>query len=109
MKKTTILTLTFISISLVFLIGGILIAAYVDMPSGAKVFTVILCFALFLLFTLSACKTEWQSGVYVCKRCGAEFEISMREYILSPHFLRSRRLKCPKCGRKGYCGYKAKG
>ena len=45
--KKTILTVTFILISLVFLIGGVLVAEYTSIPIGVKVLIVVICSALF--------------------------------------------------------------
>lgn len=106
--KKTILTVTFIILSIVFLVSGILIVKYTDFSLDAKVFIEIITIVLFLLFFFLACETERKAGIYVCKKCGTEFEINIKRYIFSPHIGRSRRLRCPKCGEKSYCKYKVK-
>ena len=50
-----------------------------------------------------ACFLERDAGVYECKHCGERFVPTMTAYLFAPHMLTSRRLKCPKCGKKSYC------
>ena len=50
-----------------------------------------------------ACVLERDAGVYECKHCGERFVPTMKAYIFAPHMPTSRRLKCPKCGKKSYC------
>ena len=50
-----------------------------------------------------ACVLDRDAGVYECKHCGERFVPTMRAYIFAPHMPTSRKLKCPKCGRKSYC------
>lgn len=106
--KKTLLTVTFIIISLALLISGILLTAYADIPFGARIFIGVITGILFLFFTFLACETERKSGVYICTKCGKKFEINAQRYLFSSHLLRSRRLSCPSCGRKSYCKYKTK-
>ena len=39
---------------------------------------------------------------YVCKNCNHYFKPTYKNYILAPHTLTKRRLKCPNCGKTGY-------
>ena len=50
-----------------------------------------------------ACVLERDAGVYECKHCGERFVPTMKAYIFAPHMLTSRKLKCPKCGKKSFC------
>ena len=50
-----------------------------------------------------ACFLERDAGVYECKHCGERFVPTMTAYLFAPHMPTSRRLKCPKCGKKSYC------
>ena len=50
-----------------------------------------------------ACVLERDAGVYECKHCGERFVPKMKAYIFAPHTPTTRRLKCPKCGKKSYC------
>ena len=50
-----------------------------------------------------ACVLERDAGVYECKHCGERFVPTMTAYLFAPHTLTSRRMKCPKCGKKSFC------
>lgn len=50
-----------------------------------------------------ACVLEREAGVYECKHCGERFVPTMKAYLFAPHMPISRKLKCPKCGKKSYC------
>lgn len=42
-------------------------------------------------------------GYYKCPECNNYFIPPMKEYILSPHTVNKRLLKCPQCGKEIYC------
>ena len=50
-----------------------------------------------------ACVLDKNAGVYECKHCGERFVPTMTAYLFAPHMPASRKLKCPKCGKKSYC------
>ena len=50
-----------------------------------------------------ACVLEREAGAYECKHCGERFVPTMSAYLFAPHTITTRRLKCPKCGKKSYC------
>ena len=50
-----------------------------------------------------ACVLEREAGAYECKHCGERFVPTMKAYLFAPHTPTTRRLKCPKCGKKSYC------
>ena len=50
-----------------------------------------------------ACVLERDAGVYECKYCGERFVPTMKAYLIAPHTPTTRKLKCPKCGKKSYC------
>lgn len=50
-----------------------------------------------------ACVLDRDAGVFECTECGERFVPDMKSYIMAPHTLTKRKLKCPACGRKSYC------
>ena len=50
-----------------------------------------------------ACVLERDAGTYECKHCGERFVPTMTAYLFAVHTLTTRRLKCPKCGKKSFC------
>ncbi len=43
------------------------------------------------------------SGTYVCPDCKTEFKPKWYQLSVAVHFMDKRLVKCPKCGRKGFC------
>lgn len=50
-----------------------------------------------------ACILDKDAGAFECPVCGERFVPDMKEYIMGPHTLTKRKLKCPKCGETKYC------
>lgn len=42
-------------------------------------------------------------GYYKCPECNNYFVPSMKGYILAPHVVNKRLLRCPQCGKESYC------
>lgn len=60
----------------------------------------------FLVITagiIIACILDKEAGAFECPECHNRFVPEMREYIISPHTLTKRKLRCPKCGVTKYC------
>ena len=49
-----------------------------------------------------ALRIEHDAGCYECPHCGARYIPTMRAVVLAPHIGRSRSMKCPRCGQRGY-------
>lgn len=57
---------------------------------------------LFLIGTTAALKIEQSAGYYECPECGERYVPTMTSVFFAPHFGRTRRMKCPRCGKKAY-------
>lgn len=47
-------------------------------------------------------KIEQTSGYYECPECGERYVPTMASVFMAPHFGRTRKMRCPKCGRRAY-------
>lgn len=65
---------------------GLLAAALVLMAAGIAV----------------AVKLEREAGYYECPHCRARYVPTLKAVVFAPHRGRSRKMKCPYCGNKGY-------
>lgn len=45
----------------------------------------------------------YRSVSYICPECHTTFKASRREFVFSSHTPRTRKLTCPKCGKKSFC------
>ena len=50
-----------------------------------------------------AAKVDYETGVYVCRKCRHSFKPTFKAYIWGAHTLTTRHLKCPKCNEKSWC------
>lgn len=58
--------------------------------------------AIFLTGGYCALKLEQSAGYYECPECGHRYVPTLGAVFLAPHFGRTRRMKCPKCGRRAF-------
>ncbi len=63
---------------------------------------------LVLIAIAYAAKVDYETGVYVCRKCGHTFKPTFKAYIWGVHTLTTRRLKCPECNEKSWCARRNK-
>lgn len=81
----------------------IFIAAFCDLPVWARI-TVIVCAFLGIAAVIAPILVVAVNiEVFTCPKCGKRFVPTLTAYILGPHTLRKRRLRCPHCGQKSWC------
>ena len=81
----------------------ILLAGLLEMQTWLKIVLMIVGFVIICIGIGIACVLERDAGVYECKHCGERFVPTMNAYLFAPHMRTSRKLRCPKCGKKSYC------
>lgn len=57
---------------------------------------------IFLTGMYHALKIEQSAGYYECPECGERYVPSMTAVFFAPHFGRTRKMKCPHCGKRAY-------
>ena len=50
-----------------------------------------------------ACILDRDAGSFECPECKERFIPDMKDYIMGPHTITKRKLKCPHCGSTKYC------
>ena len=75
LEMTTVLRIVMITIAIVVMVGGIAVAAVLEMDSGA----------------------------YECRHCHTRFRPTAKAYIAGWHTITTRYLECPECGKKSLC------
>ncbi len=104
-KNKTVWTSMWIimSVSIVALFAGILIAAFA-VPEGPWQLVAILGICVvFLLPCFYALKLEISVGAYKCKNCGHEIVPTYSEALWAMHSGTTRYLKCPNCHKRTWC------
>ena len=92
-------------LSTLFLIAMVAVAA-VLMTMGAPVWVFFVIYgvglAVFLAGAMFATRIEQSAGYYECAECGHKYVPTFAATFLAPHMGRTRRMKCPACGKKSW-------
>lgn len=91
------------AITIIAVCALVVIAAYIEMPTVARVAVLIFAIATAAVGVGAAAILEQRAGHYQCPYCGTLFVPTMREYIKGYHTFTRRRLTCPECGKTGMC------
>ena len=97
-------------LSIIGLISGIIlliISAFlaenrIISPTCAVIF-VMVSVSVILVSVFFAAKIDYESGLYVCRKCNYRFKPTFTAYIFGAHTLTTRHLKCPKCNKRSWC------
>jgi transcriptional regulator with XRE-family HTH domain/DNA-directed RNA polymerase subunit RPC12/RpoP len=78
----------------------ILIAAFVDMQEWLKIVLIITGIIPFMIGMFYALKIEQVAGYYECADCHHKYIPTYKSVFLAQHMGRTRKMTCPKCGKK---------
>ncbi len=91
------------TVSIIALIAGIFIAAFL-IPEGVwQLVTIIGICIVFLIPCFYAVKLEVSVGAYKCKNCGHEIVPTYMQALNAMHRGTTRYLKCPNCEKRTWC------
>ena len=102
-KKKLIIAVIVGVITLLAGLTIVLLAGLLEMKTWLRVLLFVIAFVVICTGIGIACVLERDAGVYECKHCGERFVPTMKAYLFAPHMPTTRKLKCPKCGKKSYC------
>lgn len=85
--------------SIIIVTGAVLAASYLDIPDWLRIVLIIVG-AIPAIIGISYCiKIEQTAGYYECAECGHCYVPSLKSVIWSQHIGRTRKMKCPECGK----------
>ena len=102
-KKKLVIAVIVVVITLLAGLTIVLLAGLLEMKTWLRVLLIVFAFVVIGTGIGIACVLERDAGVYECKHCGERFVPTMIAYLFAPHTPTTRKLKCPKCGKKSYC------
>ncbi len=79
------------------------IAGYVEMEEWCRILIIVFGFVILFLQLFTICFLDNDIGYFECQHCGNRFKPKYWAYVLAPHTLTRRLLKCPKCGKRTNC------
>ncbi len=80
----------------------IFIASFIKMDTIIRILLIIFGFVLFIIGVMNCIKIEQTSGFYECGKCHHRYIPTYGQVLFSVHNGRTRKMKCPKCGRMSW-------
>ncbi len=101
-KKLALMAVTIV-ITLLASVSLFMVSGLAQMTTALRVTLMVIGFVVMLGGLFVAAALEIGAGTYECKHCKARFVPTFGAYIAGPHTLTKRYLKCPECGKKSFC------
>lgn len=102
-KRKLILEVVVIFITLLSSITLIMLAGYLEMETWVRILLIVIAVVVMVGGILVAAVLEMTVGGFECRHCGEYFEPDAFSYLMGAHTIMHRRLKCPHCGKKSWC------
>jgi len=80
----------------------IFVASYVKMDTWLSILLIVIGIIIFALGMFNAVKIEQVAGYYECPECNHKYVPTYQSVLWTQHMGRTRKLKCPKCGKKSW-------
>ncbi len=87
-------------LSVLIILAGSAIASYIEMPEIWRVLIVVFSVLFAIPPIFFAIWIEKDAGFYECAHCHHKYIPTWKAVIWSQHMGRTRKMKCPKCGKK---------
>ena len=81
-----------------FMLSGLL-----ELEIWARVTLIGIGVLVLVVGIIVACILDREAGAFECPECKARFVPDMKAYIMGPHTITKRKMKCPNCGATRYC------
>lgn len=105
-KKRMALSVICGVITVIAVCSLVVIAAYIEMPTIARVGVIAFSVITAAVGIGAAAMLEHKAGYYECPHCKAFFVPTLGEYVKGSHTTTKRRLKCPECGKTAMCRHR---
>lgn len=90
-------------IAIIIGITPIFVAALVNsLETWQRILLIVGGFVCFIPLMMVALRIEQKAGYYKCSECGHTYVPSFTATLFAPHMGRSRKMKCPHCGKRCY-------
>ena len=80
-----------------------MMAGIADMQRWVRITLIVIATLVMVVGIIIACVLDREAGAFECPECKERFVPDMYAYIMGPHTITKRKLKCPKCGETKYC------
>lgn len=105
-KKQMILSVICGVITIIAVCALVVIAAYIQMPTIARIAVIISAVLTAAIGIGAAAMLEVKAGYFECPHCKALFVPTINEYVKGAHTWTKRRLTCHECGKTSMCKHR---
>ena len=102
-RKKIILSVIVVAMGLMAAIPLIIEAQMLEMSAAARVALIVIAVIVLSAGIGVACVLDRDAGAFECPECRSRFVPEMGVYLMGPHTITKRKLKCPDCGQVSYC------
>lgn len=102
-KKKIVLSAMVAVVVVIASIPLFMLAGMMDVEAWLRFVLIGIGICVLVMGIIIACILDRDAGAFECPECKERFVPDMKEYIMGPHTITRRRLKCPKCGSTKYC------
>ncbi|MCM1101161.1 MAG: helix-turn-helix domain-containing protein [Acetatifactor muris] len=105
-KRQMALSVICCVITIIAVCSLIVIAAYLEMPTIARIALIAVAIATAVAGIGAGAMLDAKAGYFECPHCKALFTPTMGEYVKGHHTFMKRKLTCPECGKSGMCQHR---
>ena len=80
----------------------IFLAAYLEMDALVRIVLIVIGSIIFAFGVGNAIKIEQTAGLYECAKCHYKYIPTYSSVFFAQHLGRTRKMRCPKCGKKSW-------
>lgn len=102
-KKGIICSVIVIVMTILASFTLILVAGLFEMALWLRIIFIAVAGFLIVSGLIVSIILDRDAGVFECPHCGERFVPTAKAYVFSLHGITWRRLRCPKCHKKGFC------
>lgn len=102
-KKKIILSAMVAALTMIAAVPLFVIAGAFLMEDWLRVLLIGIGSVVIILGIAIACVLDREAGAFECPSCKTRFVPEMGDYLMGPHTIAKRKLKCPHCGVHQYC------
>ena len=84
------------------MLASCIIASYVLMADWLRIVLILIGFVPLAIAVPFLLKIEQVAGYYECKCCGHRYVPTLKAINMAPHMGRTRKMRCPECGKKSW-------
>ena len=104
-RKKIILSALVAALAILAALPLVVVAGALEMETWLRCLLIGIGLVVVVLGIIIACILDRDAGAFECPACHERFVPEMSAYIMGPHTITKRKLRCPKCCAVKYCSH----